>query len=42
LEEIRQIAEEKEDEVVKLLLGAVTKVEPHMHRNSSLRMREGN
>ena len=42
LEEIRQIAGEKEGEVVKLLLGTVTKVESHIHRNSSLRMREGN
>lgn len=42
LEEIKRTGEEKCEEVAKVLLETVLKVEPQMHRNASLRMREGN
>lgn len=42
LEEIRRIAQERSAEAVKLLLDTVTSLEPQLHLNAALRMREGN
>jgi V-type H+-transporting ATPase subunit G len=42
LEEIKRVGEQKNAEVAKILLATVVKVEPQIHRNAALRMREGN
>ncbi|PJF19723.1 V-type ATPase, G subunit [Paramicrosporidium saccamoebae] len=42
LEEIKRVGEQKSAEAAKVLLATVIKVEPQIHRNAALRMREGN
>ena len=40
LEQVRKTGQDNREQVVQFLLEAVTKVQPHMHPNASLRIKE--